>query len=156
MDYISNSPQETKNLATNLASKLGGGEVLCLYGELGAGKTTFTAGIINYFKPGARVPSPTFIIVRHYEIQNRAVKNIFHVDLYRLEKNQNVISLGLDEFINKSDTLILIEWADYLIDFRPDKRIDLYFNIKNENQRLIKISRLSGIPQAAGNNAKFR
>jgi len=139
MNYLSNSPKETKDLAKKIAENLVGGEVLCFYGDLGAGKTTFITGLINFFLPGKRVLSPTFIIVRHYEIQNNLIKNIYHLDLYRLEKNQNLISLGLDEFINKPDTLFLIEWANYLIDFLPEKRIDIYINIKTENQRLIKI-----------------
>lgn len=141
MDYISKSPQETKKLATKLASELSGGEVLCLYGDLGAGKTTFITGIVNYFIPGARIISPTFIIVRHYEVPKHFIKNIYHIDLYRLEKNLNLDDLGLMDFFYKSNALVLIEWAQYLGKFIPQTRTDIHFRIKSKDQRFIKIGR---------------
>ncbi len=137
--YITKNPEETKLLAKKLASTLRGGEVICLYGELGAGKTVFVKGVIDYFLPGKKVLSPTFIIVRHYYPQNSAIKNILHVDLYRLSETYEIQSLGLNEFMTKPDSIVLIEWAEKLAKLLPKQRIDIRFNILSEQQRLIKI-----------------
>lgn len=139
MKYISNSPIQTKDFARKIAASLLGGETLCLTGDLGSGKTTFTIGLIDFFLPGKRVLSPTFIIVRHYLLDRPLIKNIYHLDLYRLLKSKDVVKLGLLEFINKSDTIVAIEWAEKLGRLPLKKRIDINFSIINDKQRLIKV-----------------
>lgn len=139
MDYISKSPQQTIGVGREIASKITSGEVICLCGDLGAGKTTFIHGFVDYFLPGKRIISPTFIIVRHYPIKHRQIKNIYHVDLYRIEKESEILTLGLSEWINKPDSLVLIEWAEKMGNFLPKKRMDIKFEIKSENERMINI-----------------
>lgn len=145
MEYISNSDIETKKISEQFASRLKGGEVLCLYGDLGAGKTVFAQGMVNYFLPGKRVLSPTFIIVRHYLVSHDTIKNIYHIDLYRLEKSEEITHVGLNEFIHKPDTIVAIEWADRLGELLPEKRIDIRLETLSEQTRLIRIDQTHAI-----------
>lgn len=139
MEYISNNAQESKKIARKLASELIGGEVICLYGQLGTGKTAFVQGMLEYLLPGKRVISPTFIIVRHYRINHKNIKRFLHVDLYRISNIREVKELELMEFMHKSDTIIAIEWAEKLENLIPKKRIDIRIKSLDENKRLITI-----------------
>lgn len=141
MNYLSKTPNKTIQLGKKIASKLKGGEILCLYGELGAGKTTFTKGVVNYFLPKKRVLSPTYIIVRHYQIgRSPSIKNIYHVDLYRISEKTGLRGIGLDEFVKKPDSIVLIEWAEKLGKLAFDRRIDVRFEKIDENSRKIVIN----------------
>lgn len=139
MKYITKNSEETKKLGKKVGKSLHGGEVLCLYGDLGAGKTTFLTGCITYFVPKSRILSPTFIIVRHYLASHATIKNIYHIDLYRLEKSEEISPLGLSEFMHKPDTVVAIEWAERLGNLLPKKRIDVRFEIRENNERIITI-----------------
>ena len=138
MKYITKSRQETENLGREFARGLSGGEKVCLYGNLGAGKTTFVSGIVKYFRPAVRVLSPTFIIVRHYHFQDMPVNNLLHADLYRLENRQSIEAIGLGDFINQPKTVLMIEWAEKLGMLLPADRIDISFKILKGNKREIK------------------
>ncbi len=139
MEYTTKTIEETKKLGEGLGSKLCGGEVICLYGELGAGKTVFTSGLINFFLPKKRILSPTFIIVRHYPVIDPKIKNIYHADLYRMTNDGEIESTGLTEFINKPDSIVLVEWAEKMGKLLPKARIDVKFLITGENERNISI-----------------
>ena len=139
MNYITNNSDETKQIGYRFGLRCGGGEVLCLYGDLGAGKTTFAHGFINYFLPGKRVLSPTFIIVRHYRPPQAFIKNIYHVDLYRLAKTEEILATGLTEFMCKPDSIVILEWAEKMGKFLPDKRIDIHFTMLDNDKRKISI-----------------
>ncbi len=138
--YITNTPAETKQLAERILSKFKGGEVVCLYGELGSGKTIFAQGMINYFIPGKRVLSPTFIIVRHYQVDHHIIKRFLHIDLYRMLNIDEVRELEFFEFMHKSDTIIAIEWAEKLENLLPQKRIDIHIKSLDEDKRKIDIN----------------
>lgn len=142
MKYITKRRQETVKLGKKIAGKLKGGEILCLFGEMGSGKTTFVSGLVRYFLPNSRVLSPTFIIVRHYKTKNKKIKNIFHVDLYRLENYKEISGLGIDEFFGDKNSIVAIEWAENLRKFIPEKRIDIKFNIIDKEKRRIDIKNL--------------
>ena len=137
MKYITWSPRETSDLGRELAARLSGGEVVCLYGDLGSGKTTFISGVINYFRPKTRVLSPTFIIVRHYRFDKAPIINLFHADLYRLENKLSVKALGLAEYWTDPDTVFLMEWAEKMAGQLPENRIDISFRITGRDKREI-------------------
>lgn len=139
MLYISNNSDDTAKIGKKIAVRLKGGEVLCLYGELGAGKSVFTRALIHYFLPGIRVLSPTFIIVRQYDIEMNNKKTIYHLDLYRLTNNTEFQDLGITENFHQPDTILVIEWADRIKDILPAKRTDIIFKIIGENQREILV-----------------
>ena len=140
--YITKNQKETFDLGKNIANTLKGGEVVALYGNLGAGKTTFTTGLVNNFIPAKRVLSPTFIIVRHYYPKNKLINHIIHADLYRLNNIKEIEELGLSEFFGMPKTVVLIEWADKMKHLLPENRTDIFFNFKSEITREINIKNL--------------
>ena len=143
MFYISDSSDCTRQLGWEIAAKIKGWEVLCLYGELGAGKTTFTQGLIDFFLPKKRVLYPTFIIVRHYRPVHKQIKNIYHVDLYRMNSESEIVGLGLSEFMHRPDTIVLFEWTERLGKLLPKKRVDIKFSIINNRERKIEVTEKS-------------
>ncbi|MBI2617205.1 tRNA (adenosine(37)-N6)-threonylcarbamoyltransferase complex ATPase subunit type 1 TsaE [Candidatus Gottesmanbacteria bacterium] len=136
--YRLKSVEKTKDLGERLARTLQGGEVLCFYGELGAGKTLFIQSIIHFFLPKKRVLSPTFIIVRHYEIAKKPIHVFYHLDLYRVS-GEDIPTLGIVDLFHRPDTIVAIEWADRMGQYLPKKRIDIRMNRINEEERIVTI-----------------
>lgn len=108
MIYISNSLDDTNYLATKIADKLVGGEIILLNGELGAGKTTFTKGLANALDIKDIVTSPTFTFMKSY---NGRLK-LYHYDMYRVESEDELYELGLAEFLY-ADGVCVIEWNKF-------------------------------------------
>jgi tRNA threonylcarbamoyladenosine biosynthesis protein TsaE len=136
-EYISESREQTQKIATRFAKKLKGGEVLCFYGNLGSGKTTFIQSLAKVLGVKENVTSPTFVLMKKYKTKN---KNFFyHMDSYRLNSIQEALDLGLEEIWNDKNNIIAIEWADKISDILPVKKIDLCFESISENERKIKI-----------------
>lgn len=133
-EYITNSDEETKLLGKKLGQSLKGKFFLALYGNLGGGKTTFVQGLALGLGIKKRIISPTFIIIRKYEIKK---DNFYHVDLYRIDDLKSLGSIGLEEIIDEENSIIAVEWAEKMADFLPKKRIDINFNYLGENKRRI-------------------
>ncbi len=150
--YLTNSSLETKNLGSNFAKQLKSGDVILLFGELGAGKTTFVQGLAEGLGITDRILSPTFVIHRSHKIpyssskqsesrssrQARTIK-FNHVDLYRIEGKEALDSLGLIETIKEPGSITVIEWADRLSDFKHKQGYKIWFDYIDENQRQIRI-----------------
>jgi tRNA threonylcarbamoyladenosine biosynthesis protein TsaE len=114
------SPEETRRLATALAGVLAAGDLLLLVGDLGAGKTTFTQGLARGLGVPDPVTSPTFTLVRAYPCLSGPVRTLRHADLYRLDRLQDVVDLGLAEMA-EDDAVAVIEWGDVAASiFGPD------------------------------------
>src|SRR5262245_10332909 len=95
-NFISRSEDETKSFASKFAASLKGNEKVCLEGPLGAGKTTFVQGFVEAFQISPRdVVSPTFTLVREYGSE----KKIYHVDLYRLDNEEEIFESGIYELL---------------------------------------------------------
>lgn len=137
MQYITKSANETKLLGRELAKKLRGGEVLCLDGDLGSGKTVFTSGIVDFFLQNKRVLSPTFTIVRHYTIHQSNISDIYHIDLYRIADNNAINHLGLAQIFGQQKVVTVVEWAQRLGQLIPKNRINISIKLLNENEREI-------------------
>lgn len=140
--FITNSFEETQRLGKNFAKNLRVGDVVCLYGDLGSGKTTFVQGLARGLGIKNRIISPTFVIVRKYKIMNHELRimDFYHIDLYRTESERDIEGLGIEEIINDKNNIIVIEWAGKLKNYLPAKRIDIYFSYENENKRKINFS----------------
>lgn len=110
----------TRALGAALAPLLGAGDVIALQGGLGAGKTTLARGVVRALI-GAEtdVPSPTFTLVQTYATPNF---DLWHFDLYRLEKAEDVLELGWED---TGDGVILVEWPDRAGPFLPARRLDI-------------------------------
>ncbi len=118
-----------------------GAHVLCLYGQLGAGKTTFTQGFARGLGITTRLLSPTFIIVRRYQIPTN---NFFlnHVDLYRLQTVLEMEGIGLAEIFADCASYTVIEWAERLGELLPKNRIDIHFTTAQDGTHDILIKGL--------------
>lgn len=132
------SERETETLAREVAGSLGGGSVVLLHGELGAGKTAFVRGVVEGVggDPTA-VSSPTFTLVQPYA----ARLTVQHVDLYRL-RGEEVADLGLDE-LRAPDAIVVIEWADRLPSVPPDA-VEVHMTDCGDDEREIEIRGLPG------------
>lgn len=137
--FASTSYEETRKIATEFAGKLKKGTTICLYGELAAGKTTFTQGLGKAFGIG-RLVSPTFLIMRQYLVINHPViKTFFHLDLYRLNSIEDIKAFDVEEIWSNPENLLVIEWPEKLKNKLPKERFDIYFKTVGENEREIKI-----------------
>ena len=132
---ISHNEKETMDLGARLAKYLKPGDIVCLFGELGSGKTTLVKGLVRGFKVNpSKVSSPTFVLMNVYEGKTP----IYHFDLYRI-RGQELPNIGYEEFFY-DEGISVVEWAEQLGEQMPKEYIAIYLLHKNENTRLIKIS----------------
>jgi len=139
MRFQSNSPEHTKQIAAQFATTLTGGEVILLEGELGVGKTTFVQGfavVLGYEGP---VRSPTFTLVNIYPTTHSTIKKIVHVDLYRLSREQDLQVLALEEWMNQTDSVLLVEWPQEFAIFQNTDCIKISIETLDETLRAITI-----------------
>ncbi|MDQ5952187.1 MAG: tRNA threonylcarbamoyladenosine biosynthesis protein TsaE [Patescibacteria group bacterium] len=138
MTHISYSAEDTQKLAAEFAKSLKGGEFISLIGDLGAGKTTFTRGLVEALGGTVRVKSPTFTVMNEYPVDAGAIKRVVHIDFYRFSDASELEALSLEDE-RRPDTVILAEWPDALrdVDFDPDIRI--YMSHKDGDGREIDI-----------------
>ena len=134
MEFLSDSEVRTRQYAADLAARLQAGDTLYLYGELGAGKTAFTRGIVGYFDSGIDVTSPSFSMINIYPTR----PEIVHVDLYRIAGERDVDDLGLSELID-SDSLVVVEWAEKCESIAPKRLFRVRMAIVSEEERRISI-----------------
>ena len=116
------SEAEMIEYGKKIATELKGGDVILLYGDLGAGKTTLTKGIANYFGI-ENVVSPTFTLMQVYEIQKDNIKNLVHIDTYRLEDEKQLYEIGAEDYIGDPNTICVIEWPEKLEKLLENKDI---------------------------------
>ncbi|MCX6761721.1 MAG: tRNA (adenosine(37)-N6)-threonylcarbamoyltransferase complex ATPase subunit type 1 TsaE [Candidatus Moranbacteria bacterium] len=159
-EFITEKTQETKKLGKLLASELFGGEVVCLFGELGAGKTTFTQGLLEGLGAEKPYTSPTFVVMKEYKTVNSEqrtvnlptprlrqasskeklksgkISTIYHFDAYRVEA-EDILNLGWEEIIADESNICIIEWADKLEKIIPGWAIWIGFEWLDENRRKI-------------------
>lgn len=134
-EFLSHSTGETESFARDFAQNVTAPCVICLFGDLGAGKTAFTRGFASHFGITKGVSSPTFIIMHCYS----GSETINHYDLYRLNDYDELIDIGFEEQIESG--ISLIEWPDAFIDFMPKNRIEIRISrtAGDDGARLIQI-----------------
>lgn len=130
------SEEETIELAQNIESEKFPNMVICLRGDLGSGKTVFTKGFAQAMEITEEVTSPTFNIIKEYLSGDMP---LFHMDVYRLDGQ--VAELGIEEYFTKKG-ITIIEWADMIPDYLPEKRLDIKIrnSDEDENKRTITIT----------------
>ena len=125
---------ETMAWGTALSERLQAGDIVCLFGELGTGKTTFVKGLARGLKISPRrVNSPTFVLLNRY--QGRIP--MYHFDFYRLDTVQEIHSIGYEEFLY-GEGIAVIEWADKMRSLIPVERMDIFMSHGGGNQRLLE------------------
>ena len=139
---VSRSVAETQRLAAALASLLAPGDVVCLYGELGAGKTYFTKGLVaGLGGDGDEVTSPTFVLMQTYAARTP----VYHFDAYRLRSGQDLVDIGSDDFLG-GDGVSVIEWADRVAAALPATRIEVRLSAGGPTVRRVRLTGLGVRP----------
>jgi tRNA threonylcarbamoyladenosine biosynthesis protein TsaE len=137
MRVISHSVSETIKIGRLIAKRLKPGDIICLFGELGSGKTVLTKGIAQGLGiDKAKVISPSFILIREH-LQGRLP--LYHFDLYRLKNTQDILSIGYQEYIY-GEGIVVIEWSDRLNYLMPPAflRVELFLN--TDTERSLRLS----------------
>lgn len=138
MKFLSTSEKQTFNFAKKFAAKLKGGEVLCLIGDLGAGKTAFTKGLASGLGIKNTVTSPTFVLMKNYKvIGHKQIKHLAHIDAYRLESGRQLQGIGAEDYFGEPECVTVIEWADRVKDIWPKDVIKIEFKIGKGDRREI-------------------
>ena len=119
LDFISHSAEQTKRVGERLGHLLHDGDVICLEGDLGAGKTCLAQGIGRGLGISTAITSPTFIIVNEYRVPGRTYR-LHHIDLYRVDSAQESHATGLEELFY-GDGICIIEWAERAREMLPDE-----------------------------------
>ncbi len=135
---VTNSPQETIDFAKGLAAGLKPGTVFCLEGQLGSGKTTFIKGLAEGLglKHPEQVKSPTFVLMHIY----KAKVPLYHFDCYRLNTLEELENIGFQDFVNDSQAISCVEWAEKAGDLIPKTARHIRFAILGDSARSISIS----------------
>ena len=130
--YISASVEETEKIGEDFAKSLKPGDVVAMYGGLGAGKTAFVRGMAKYLCPDVLVTSPTFTVMLEYNGKHR----VCHFDMYRISTFEDLYNIGYFDCID-SDAICIVEWSENIPFGLPDKYIRLIINILDDNSREI-------------------
>jgi tRNA threonylcarbamoyladenosine biosynthesis protein TsaE len=133
LEFFSKSPEQTRRIGMRLGSVLKKGDVVCLQGELGAGKTTFVQGLAQGWGSIDAVSSPTFIIVNLYRRADGA--QLFHLDTYRLESQPEAEELDLESML--SEGVLIVEWPERLGSLTPEERQRIKLDHILDEQRLM-------------------
>ena len=114
--------------------------VVGLYGELGAGKTTFTQVLAQALGVTENVTSPTFVLEKIYTLEGQKFLRLIHIDAYRLESGNELRQLNFERLIQDKNNLIVIEWADNIEDALPEHTKRIHFTVTGEHTRGISYS----------------
>jgi len=127
------SPEETERLGFELGMSINEPVVIALRGDLGVGKTVFARGIAKGLGVDERISSPSFVIMKNY----KGRLPVYHIDLYRVFSSEDVPFI---EDIMNSGAVVIIEWAERILDVLPEERIDVRIEIAGENRRRVWIN----------------
>lgn len=142
-EMITNSKEETMRVGNELSARLSGGMVVALSGDLGAGKTTLTQGLLAGFGVPGPYTSPTFVIMKQYDILAEAhptIRRIYHVDAYRIG-TQEMLSIGWEEWLEDASGLVILEWPERVADIVPEDALSVSLEWLDESRRKITIAR---------------
>jgi tRNA threonylcarbamoyladenosine biosynthesis protein TsaE len=150
MEILTKSAKETKALGKKVVldlTKKNRPLILALTGNLGSGKTTFVQGMAEGLGIKQRIISPTFILLRKYELKptadsRRLIADFYHIDLYRLEEDieRELVNLGVEEIWSDPKNIIAIEWAEKAKSPIPKEAVWIKFETVDKNKRRIRIN----------------
>lgn len=138
------SDKETCELGRKIAAGLKSAEVVCLYGDLGAGKTTLVKGIAEGLGIKEEITSPTFTLMNVYEVKSprSKVKSLVHIDTYRLKDEQELLDIGAEDYVGQPVTVTIIEWPEKIKRLiRNKKVVNIFFDHgATLNERVIRVT----------------
>lgn len=136
--HLTHSAEETRALGAQIAEDIQPGTVLCLHGDLGAGKTCLVQGLAQGLGIRRSVGSPTFMLINEY----RGRLPLAHIDLYRVRGAADAFGLGLEEYLSHYDGIVAIEWAERVDELLPEESWHIHLHLgAAENAREITVER---------------
>ena len=136
MKQKTNTTKEMIVLGEKIASKLTGGDIILLQGELGAGKTTMSKGIAKGLEITDEIVSPTFTLMNVYENGK-----LVHIDTYRLENADGLLEIGVEDYLGQADTITIVEWPEKIKNLLDNKKtIEISIVKQDDNSREISIT----------------
>ncbi len=135
LDFVSRSEAQTRRLGARLAELLRPGDVICLVGELGTGKTCFAQGVGCGLGAKEPITSPTFTLINEYRGAGMRLP-FYHIDLYRIESAKDLLSLGLEDYFY-GEGVCVIEWADRARGALPQEHLWVRLRHVDETKRAI-------------------
>jgi tRNA threonylcarbamoyladenosine biosynthesis protein TsaE len=146
LDIISHSPAQTQRFGARLGLLLRAGDLICLEGDLGTGKTCLAQGVGQGLGVGVPVTSPTFTLIAEYQPPPPA-PTFYHIDLYRLDPPvEEAMALGLEDYL-LGEGVCLIEWADRILSLLPEER--LWIRLRH-----LDVSKRGMLMQASGERSR--
>ena len=136
---LTRSAEETIEYGLKFAKTLKGGEIIGLVGDLGGGKTTFVKGLAEGLKVAETINSPTFVILKVYpgKISDKKIEFI-HVDAYRAESIEDIKSVGIEDYFDRDDVVVVVEWAEKIREILPKKTKYIHFEHISQDSRRIR------------------
>ena len=135
-DFFSRSAEQTRRIGARLGGGLEAGQLVCLQGQLGAGKTTFVQGVAQGWGSLDSATSPTFVLVNEYRRPDGAM--LFHLDAYRLEAAQEAAELDLDRMLGEG--ALLVEWPERVQSVLPPEELRILLEYVEDEQRRIQFT----------------
>ena len=133
--FVTESPEETRELAKKFAKKIEKNDFVAFFGDLGAGKTAFISALCSVIAPGESVCSPTYAIVNEYK---GLICPIYHFDMYRITDELDLESTGFYDYLNHG--IILTEWSENIVDVLPESRYEIHIKkLDNGTKREITV-----------------
>lgn len=136
-ERISRSESETELIAKDFSAFVTEGMIIVLIGDLGTGKTFFTKKLLHYFDINT-ANSPTFAIVNEYN----GIKKFYHLDFYRINKAEELIDIGIEDYFSDNDAISLIEWGNLFPDLLPNERFEIEIKFTSEDERIFEFRKL--------------
>jgi tRNA threonylcarbamoyladenosine biosynthesis protein TsaE len=127
--------EETSALGLKITESLKAGDVLALYGDLAAGKTTFTRGLTEGFHANQPATSPTFTLINEYP----GKLPIYHFDCYRIKDAREMLYLGFEEYLDMKG-IVVVEWPQKVEEYLPDDTIRIFLNLSDEGNNIRDIT----------------
>lgn len=143
MKFTTKNSAQTIKLGKGFAQSLGGGEVIALVGDLGGGKTTFIKGVALGLGIKKPIRSPSFVLMNSYQIPGKNKLTLYHLDAWRLNSSSDISSLGLGDILGQPQAIVLIEWADKVMNKLPKITHFIKFKFIGKEKRSIEIKSLA-------------
>lgn len=142
MNFVSHSLNETQKIADDFLKSLmkrdsKSATIVGLHGDLGSGKTTFTQCVVRSLGISESITSPTFLIIKTYNLQRTTYNKLIHIDVYRLKTGEELLKLGWQELVADPQSLIFLEWPERVSEILPPDYIKLEFEFVDETARKI-------------------